>query len=204
MPEFKLLVFPSFEKCDSLVYFPHTFSRHINSGDLDSISKMMNSYLHKSCNVRFCGMDDGQWKYHRIVEMFQFANEVHPDSLMCVHNTKVEDNQISSAMYFKFTDCKRHNDSLRRTVRDPTILHMITTRDNSLIESIAANSNMQDEERQRLSSLIESDEDLVIYGRMDLQLTFDAYSKKVTGLSFIAHLTSMAVCPNSGTTTLDE
>jgi hypothetical protein len=162
---------------------------------------MMNSYLHKGCRVRFCGMDDGQWTYHRIVEMFQFANEVHPDSLMCVHNTKVEDNQISSAMYFKYTDCKRLNDSLRRTIRDPMILHMITTRDNKLIESIAANAKMQDEERRRLSLLIDSEEDLVMYGRMDLQLTFDAYSKKVTGLSFVAHLTSAVVCPHSGAST---
>lgn len=182
---FKLLAFPVFDKRDSLLYFPHSVSRHLNSGDHDALSKLMHSYLH------------GKWTYHRMLEMFYFSTEVHPDSLMCVHSTKVVENQIFSTMYFKSTDCKLLNNSLRRTILDPTVLHMITARDDRLKGEIASYGNLSDEEQQRMVSLVDSDEDLVIYGRMDLQMTMDSHTKKVTGLSFNAILTSVAVCTNS-------
>lgn len=46
-----IVAFPSFDKCDSLVYFPTTFTKHLNNGDMSALGKLFVSHLDKNCDI---------------------------------------------------------------------------------------------------------------------------------------------------------
>ena len=191
----KLLVFPHFDKCDSLIYFPHSMVRMLNSGDLKSLSKMMHSYVHPSCKVNFAEDKNFTTTYHQVLEVFAFEETVHPDSLMCVHNTKVESNEIKATVYFKFTDCKQ----LSSQVPLPDFKipfedeESIATRSGLKKKLIKSTTAQVDDEVLRL---IDSERDIVVYGKMQMNLKVDDFSKKIMDFMFQVELTSCAPAVN--------
>jgi len=191
----KLLAFPHFDKCDSLIYFPHSMVRMLNSGDLKSLSKMMHSYVHPSCKVNFAEDKIFTTTYHQVLEVFAFEETVHPDSLMCVHNTKVESNEIKATVYFKFTDCKQ----LSSQVPLPDFKvpfedeESIATRSGLKKKLIKSTTAHVDDEVLRL---IDSERDIVVYGKMQMNLKVDDFSKKIMDFMFQVELTSCAPTVN--------
>eukprot|EP00428_Durinskia_dybowskii_P078003 CAMPEP_0170359502 /NCGR_PEP_ID=MMETSP0117_2-20130122/2785_1 /TAXON_ID=400756 /ORGANISM="Durinskia baltica, Strain CSIRO CS-38" /LENGTH=282 /DNA_ID=CAMNT_0010613761 /DNA_START=94 /DNA_END=938 /DNA_ORIENTATION=- len=182
--QFKLIVFPSFEKRDSLIYFPHSMTRMLNSGDHAALSKMMHSYVHPDCDVTFCNSNG--LNYMQLLDVFSIGNMVHPDSMMCVHNTKVESSEIRAVMYFKFTDCKQLVDAVKKTVDIPHYIHSVGARA-GLKQVFASDDNAKDQQQQQqMLSLIDSNEDLVVYGKMDVSLKVNDFSKKIVGFMFQA------------------
>jgi hypothetical protein len=99
----KLYPFPSFDKCDSLLFFPSTFSSCVNSADLSSLEKLLRQRTDKNCTFHACGKEMDLDAY---IGMFEMMNEMHPDSVTCVHQTKVVENQIRVTFYFKYTENK--------------------------------------------------------------------------------------------------
>lgn len=186
----KLYAFPSFDKCDSLLFFPQSMSRHLNSGDYRSLVRLMNAHLHRDCDVRLLSNGMFNLPPPMFVKMLELMNVAHPDSMLCVHTTKVVENEIAAKMYFKFTDSQTINQSLARTVsNDPLIPLFIQSRSDRFKESL----NLEDkteQERQQLNAIVDSEVDLIVYGRIDFKLRFDS-SKKVVGIDFFPEFTSL-------------
>jgi hypothetical protein len=188
-------VFPSFDKCDSLLYFPYSFTRHINSSDFTALYKLMNSHLDRNCSINMgsCDNKDHVLNMKSFVKLFEFMDQFQPDRIMCVHTTKVVENQIISAIYMKFTDIKCIVDSAMAsaTAKDvPMPGGCGMSRDEHLKLKVAESKKPADEQ-QRLCAMVERHTDLVINLRIDLVITIDDCSKKVTELSFEKELLSM-------------
>lgn len=189
--ELKLVIFPSFEKCDTLIYFPHALSRHLNTADFDSLSRLMHSYSAKDCLVRFSANDTGGCSYKNLLNIFTFSIDLHPDSVMCVHTANVVEHEISATMYFKYTDCRFINDSLKRTTTDQILAKMTQTRGNTLKQHL--HQHVQSErERELYTALVDSDADIVVYGKLNLVLTVNSHSKKITHMLLDSQFTSVA------------
>jgi hypothetical protein len=190
----KLMVFPSFDRSDSLIYLPYTLARKLNCGDHDSLRKTLYSYLHRDCAI-FMGKPGGNlWRLDLMLQLFEITNDLHPDSVMCVHTCHVVENSITATLYFKFTDSVQLAEALGASICDPFLQSIVKrNRGNSLKQRLGL-ENRPLEEQLLLSSLADSTDDLVIYGKVDLLLTFDMYSKKVTTMVFDAQLTSLARC----------
>lgn len=187
----KLYAFPSFDKCDSLVFFPNSMSRYLNSGDYQGLGQLMGAHFHRSCMVRISPLVNVRITAGMFYKMFELMNEAHPDSVLIVHTTKVVENSIQARMYFKFTDSQIINRSMARRVTDE-VFNPLFTRPRS--DMFKDNMNLQkksDAEKNALVAIVDSEVDLVVYGKIDFRLCFDD-SKKVTNVDFLCEFTSLS------------
>jgi len=188
--DFTLYAFPNFNKCDALLYFPSTMARHLNSGDNSSLSELFAAHFHKNCVAElYCG-SEMRLGVGKLLDLFELANDLHPDSMMCMHSTKVVDNEIQATLYFKSTECYVIYESMKRMVVDPAFAGMFTgSRVDRLKESINF-SNKSEEDVLAIYSLAESDADYIVYGQLDMRLRFDD-TKRVVNVKFTPTLTSV-------------
>jgi hypothetical protein len=189
--DLKLYAFPSFDKCDSLVFFPSSMSRHLNSGNYQGLCQLMSAHLHKNCSVRISPKGNARISAPMFVKMFEIMNDAHPDSVLCVHTTKVIDNAIHARMYFKFTDCPVINNSLAHTISDATFKPMFARQRSDRFKDNMNLTFKTEAEKEALNAIVDSDVDLVVYGKADFRLCFDV-NKKVTDIDFLCEFTSLS------------
>lgn len=188
-----LCAFPTFDKCDSLVFFPISMTKHLNSGDFPAVRKLFSTHAHKNCDVSFHGMP-APLSTTNFVRLFEIINEFHPDSVMCVHTTKVVDNTIRSDLFMKFTDNKLIYESAARNIKDPLFADMFAHRRSENWEKkVAKETKKSEEERQRLLAITGSDDDFVVYANLSLVLNFDYMTRKVVKMNYDFELTSLNV-----------
>ena len=190
-----LYAFPSFDKCDSLLYFPSTFTRHLNSSDFKSLSKLFCSYLDINCNI-----DLLRYPIKPTVKNFtaflEITNSLFPDQTMCVHNTKVVGNQIHSTIYSKHTECRAIYNALQRNnTHDEIQESMIKLTDPQQIKARLLDEPISDQFRQDVFTLIDTGDDLVIYLKFELTLTLDEMSKKIVSFCMDGTLTEVKPVP---------
>lgn len=188
-----LYAFPNFDKCDSLLYFPTTFARHLNTGDMNALTKLFSTHVDRKCNVALfhCFTKFVTPKY--LLKTYEVMNDLQPDRIMCVHNTKVVENQITATLHMKFTDSKAIFDAVAGSIPDLQQAHLISRdRKENLIHKLTR-FERQDDLQKHYLALAELDVDVVVYFRMTMNITFDDVTKKITGMGFAGRLTSMQV-----------
>ena len=187
-----LYAFPHFDKSDALLYFPNSLSKHINSGDFTAVGKLLRNHMDKQCLV---SIFDSTYNMNAqsMVQMCEIMHELRPDFIMCVHSTKVVDNQIRASAYMKFTDVKQIYDSVAHSVTDPLFMPLFSQkREEKLRNGLKIGSpSRTEEEEQRLISLVEADIDILLYTAMDIVVTFNHVSKKIIGLNFVGRVTAI-------------
>lgn len=190
-PTATLYAFPSFDKCDSLVYFPSTFARHINTGDVQGIEKLLSSHATKDCDVRMC-FSDLKLTTRTIVQMYKILDAIRPDSFMVMHSTKIVENEVRALVYVKATDNKAIHDTVSKSITDPLFAPLFNTaRSDGLKMVVDMQRERTYEEREKLLDLARSDEDLVVYVQTEFVLRFDDITKKVTHFSIRTKTSSL-------------
>lgn len=185
-----LFVFPSFDKCDSLLYFPTSLARHLNSGDFVGLAKLFNSHVRKTCDIDFACCIQKPSPLG-LVRLFEFMDQLHPDSMMCCHTTKVVENQILSTLYLKFTDCKVIFDSVCGAVKDPMFKSMFSgNRADCLKERLELHTRPE-AEREKICAVLETDQDFVVYLKIEMSMTVDNLTRKAVAMKFTSQFTSL-------------
>lgn len=188
-----LYAFPNFDKCDSLLYFPTTFARHLNTGDMTALTKLFNTHVDKKCNVAMFHCFKKFVTPRYLLRSYEVMNELQPDRIMCVHNTKVVENQINASIHIKFTDSKAIFDAVAGSIPDPQVAHLISRdRKENLIHKLTR-FERQDDLQKHYLALAELDVDVVVYFHLNMNITFDDVTKKITGMGFAGRLTSMQI-----------
>lgn len=190
--ELKLICFPEIDKRDSLTYFPYIFVKLLNNGDQKSLKKFMLSYLDRSCVISLDSLGTyQQLSCQQMLEMYAVTNEIHPDSVSCVHTTRLLENAIEAMIYYKYTDSVALSQSIAKTSSDPFVQRIAA---NSRGDGLVKRMNLEDksqQEREQMTLLAQSDDDdLTIYGKMTLRVTFDVYSKKVIRFETVSDVIS--------------
>jgi len=188
----RLYPFPSFDKCDSLLFFPTTFTSCLNSGDYVSLGKLIRSRIDGDCEMRVAGQ---KMDVDMCVGAFEISHEAHPDTICAVHSTKVVGNQIRSFMYFKYTENKSLRLALERSSRDTTMLKYCPTPQSNTEALFSFLATKSPEEREMLQVLVDSAEEIVVYGTSLLTLTFEDFTKKITHFDMQCEFTSFSACP---------
>ena len=187
-----LVAFPLFDKCDSLVYFPHSYVRLLNSGDVLSTSKLIESHADKGCKVLFKFGGEiyvAPQPLNVYNEILQISEDLEPDRIMCVHSTKVVDNQIRSVVYMKLTDSQTLYTVVCNTLRDPEWKQWSKRAERFKMYS---NTKYIDSTvREEVMLHAQANDDVLLYLRMDLILTFDDWTKKVVCIETDYHVTSV-------------
>jgi len=179
--------FPSFDKCDSLLFFPSTFSSCMNSADLPSMAKLLKYRTDKNCTFTMRGrqMDLESYLYG-----FEIINEMHPDSMLAVHQTKVVGNQIRASVYIKYTENRVIRNAMEKSIKDPTFLDVCPTPRPNTQDLEEYLSTKTEDEREQLIALVNSTDELRVYAKGVLTLTFDDYTRKITHFDSTCEYTS--------------
>jgi hypothetical protein len=195
----KLYAFPSLDRCNSLLFFPATLTKLMNSGDYFELEKMLNSRLAKRYDIvhQFPGRS-ARLSAAAFLNHMRLKDSVHPDSISCVHSTKVIENQIVATVYFKFTDNQfiynavvQSSDTATGKREAECFLPGISKRSERFFH-IMDPSFASDSERDRAATVLDSEEDLIVYGMATLTLTIDDFSKKILKINFDGDISSVA------------
>ena len=182
-----LYAFPSYDKCNSLLYFPNAFTRLLNSSDFDNLAKLFKTHLSNNCSIEL-GFQKLKPTIDNLIEIFTFTTEVHPDCFMCVHSTTVLENQIKATIHMKCTDVQSIKDSLLRTKRTPIEYSMLQE---SFNRDKLPSYGLNEQEHQIMQQKLRESTDLIVYKRIELVLTLDNYSRKVVNWDSTKAITSV-------------
>jgi len=192
-----LVAFPVFDKCDSLLYFPSTMVKYFNSVDMESAAKLLNKYIDKNCAISFnTNVYDGlSPRIYR--EMMVTAAELEPDRIMCVHSTKVVENQIKATIYIKVTDLQSLHSRLPSnfagfTEADSAKLGLHPDR-SQRFQLYATGPSTSEQALLDLQSQALQDADIEMYMRLDYVMTIDEYRRKIVKIDHMYSLTSVRV-----------
>ncbi len=182
-----LYPFPAFDKCDSLLFFPSSFSSFLNSGDISNLARLMKTRIDMDCKVHLCGMIMG---IPQMIRVFECMNDLHPDNISCVHTTNVVGNQIRAVMYSKYTESKTLRASLSQTYPDKEIFQLCAS---ATVDPVKLNQFLATRpvsEQQPLTNLFYEHGELLIYAKTYLTLTFDETTKTITNFAMDCEYTS--------------
>jgi hypothetical protein len=181
-----LYAFPPFDKSDSLLYLPVTLTRYLNTADFPKLARLLNSHLDKNCEIAI-NPKFPMITSHMLVKLYELMNELQPDSIMCVHQTKVVENQILATVYKKFTACKTIYDSVARSSKRSECSTLCEIR-----KTMSCPQNHPSPVKtEELNRLLQAEEMVTVYSRVDLVITYDDVTKKVVHLRCTPILTSM-------------
>ena len=190
-----LVAFPAFDKCDSLVYFPTTLIRHLNTSDIDAATKLLNKYMHKRCTIMLQGKQPTDMSLLNFTKMMTVTDDLEPDRIMCVRSTKVVENKIMATIYAKVTDIQPLYTNLSRT---SSVLHEEGIQNMGIFpdrlrrfQYYAAESSHSEQVAQDLIAYSQQDEDVLIYMRVDFSMTIDDVSKKIVHFTHSMQLSSV-------------
>lgn len=190
-----LVAFPAFDKCDSLVYFPTTLIRYLNTSDIDAATKLLNKYMHKRCTIMLQGKQPTDMSLLNFTKMMTVTDDLEPDRIMCVRSTKVVENKIMATIYAKVTDIQSLYTNLSRT---SSVLHEEGVQNMGLypdrlrrFQYYAAESVHSEQVDQDLLTYSQQDEDVLIYMRVDFSMTIDDVSKKIVHFTHAMQLSSV-------------
>lgn len=184
-----LYAFPRFNKCDALLYFPSTMASYINSGDHVSLSELLVSQLHNNCPIQMMPFSLNLLP-STFLEFTSFLNEVFPDVIMCMHFTRVVDDEVRSKLYFKATSNRVLYESVTRAMSGSPFAALFPASRSDHLKLRFDGPSKPAEERLALSRLIDADEDVLMYGSIDFRLLIDEHTRKVKALKFDTQLTS--------------
>lgn len=195
-PSSVIVAFPHFDRCDSLLYFPHTLIRHFNTTDMNSVSKLMSTHADKDCKIRVVWGEEFCLSTKAFLRCMEISNDLEPDRIMCVHSTKVIENKICSSVYMKLTDSQPLYRLMSYVCQEPDVSSMCIPDRAQRFKLYAKDFGTTDLIKQQLIACAVTNDDVLFYIRMDLTLTFDDTTKKIIGMDHTYELTSLHIINN--------
>lgn len=186
----KLYAFPSFDRCDSLLYFPSSLARHLNCGDIPAIEKLFRAHFGKTYDlVSFKSPE--KISLADSLRDFAFLDELHPDQITCIHSTKVDGNKISAVGYMKFTHSKSINQHVAKLAEGTNFTCMLKSTWEEQVRRRVAHSVWPEAHKRCLLRALEAGSDFLMYSRFEIDLTIDVIANKITSMRVKMEITSM-------------
>ena len=183
-----LCAFPTFDKCDSLVFLPTTLVKCFNTEDFDALGKAFKYHMHRSCSVHFKGL---QFSIEEFVPAMAMLSQLHPDKVSCCSDTKVIDNAICAKVLCKFTDNSVVSKSLTKAGRDKYPKFFSSADRATCWKFQLAWSMLSAEEQQNVVEAAAQGADLLVYGTLEYKFIFDPHTRKVVRLEYDMTYTSV-------------
>lgn len=191
-----LYAFPSFDRSDSLLFLPSTMARLINSSDSAGLSRLLQTYLDKSCQVSLHCLSDQKYNLNTLLEFYSNLNDLDPDAISCVHSTKVVDNEIRATIYMKYTAVRSIYTQIASTSTNPLVLTMIEQQREACTQRKIDTRKITPQEQHALLDFYTHVDDadtnagVLVYSQMEMVLHVNDVTKKVIGFGMNATPTS--------------
>lgn len=177
---------------NSIESFPTSMTALLNSGDFNGLNKLVNQHLDQRCDISV-SYSQTKLSCAALVQFFEYLNDVHPDRIMHLNKSELYGNRILACTYIKFTDCKPLYDAVASMITDPIFSSYFPKSRADLLKRKMRTDSRPEAERRQLEALLESDNDLVVYGCVQTVLTLDATTHKGVGLQLMCDFTSAHV-----------
>lgn len=163
----------------------------MNSGDIPAVAKLFMSHFDKHCTIVGKAAPHEGLNIQALTQKMQLMEEMQPDRITCFRSTQVDGNVIKATGYMKFTKCRAIYDAVARMMHHkPDSMCFKHTWQEHMRSKIEQDDRPQ-EEKDRFLALIERDCDLVVYSKMELELTVDDNTKKVKYFNVRITMTNM-------------
>jgi len=197
--ENKMFVFPSFDKCDALLFLPSTLARHLNCADFPAASKLLFTHLHPECRIMLPILSSRPVDIMSFLKFHELLSELLPDTITCVHSTKVIDSELHAVVFMKGTACRSIYNSVTSRLARPEVHPLLApafgnNREDSIKRALCR-INLSAEESTTLKAQVETDSDLLLYVRVDMIFTIDDLTKKITQIRVDDRITSVKPVP---------
>lgn len=174
-----MYAFPSFDKCDSLVFLPISMIRFISSDDFPKLRKLMKPHTAKDCTVELNG---AHLSMSGFLDTLELLMQAYPDSLMCVRDTSVQGNVIRAVICTKITD---NNVVYTSVAQANHTKHPVVFADQPRAERLNEKmaqfpSRFPENERNQLTQLAARGVDLEAFLRLEWEFHLDNVSRKIT------------------------
>eukprot|EP00598_Pedospumella_elongata_P014459 CAMPEP_0185013112 /NCGR_PEP_ID=MMETSP1098-20130426/98641_1 /TAXON_ID=89044 /ORGANISM="Spumella elongata, Strain CCAP 955/1" /LENGTH=315 /DNA_ID=CAMNT_0027542177 /DNA_START=51 /DNA_END=998 /DNA_ORIENTATION=- len=199
-----LYAFPSFDRCDSLLFFAHSLARHLNSGDIPSVAKLFASHISTDCHIH--SVKASCRGNHRIacptvdaptlVRMYAMHNEIFPDRITCVRSVQVDGNQIKALSYIKFTNSPAIIGSFAETTKEPLFVTFFGKDWKTTQRQKIEDDERPEQQKEEIFRLIEAGKDMVVHSRMEYTLTIDDRTRKIIAWKAVMNTMSIAAAGN--------
>jgi len=199
-----LYAFPSFDRCDSLLFFAHSLARHLNSGDIPSVAKLFASHLSADCHIHSIKATyRGNHKVIRptvdiptLIRMYAMHDDIFPDRISCVRSVQVDGNQIKALTYIKFTNSPAIFESFAETTKDPLFVSFFGKDWKTMQRQKIEEDDRPEDEKKEIYKLVEAGRDMVVHSRMEYTLTVDERTGKIKAWKAVMNTTSVAAADN--------
>eukprot|EP01032_Pedospumella_encystans_P009132 gene9132-10779_t len=153
--------------------------------------------MNNSCKITLNGKNVSEISFENYKKIMTVGSDLEPDRVMCVHSTKVIENQIMSTIYLKVTDVQSLYTSLSRTSKvfdDENFISIGMFPDRTRrFQYYAAESPHREEITQTLMSYAQREEDVLLYMRVEFALTVDPITKKIIHFTHGCEITSVHI-----------
>lgn len=185
---FKLYAFPSFDRSDALLFFPNSLARHLNTCDYTNMSKLFNTHLDRNCAINL----NNHFRNIRsrdLLSFYELLNDIYPDHIACVYDTKVMENKITTTIYKKCTACKTIIESVARTAKDNMFVPIMCryqAKNNHCI-----GRDVKPERVQEMDDVLQRHENVLVYMKINVVITVDDFTKKIIAMDFEPRIQSV-------------
>lgn len=186
----KLYVFPIFDQCASLPNFPLAMITHLNSGNRDALSRLVYSHFDPKCKINLNVVSKDSISIKSMFMFFSVLTELNPDIMMCVHAAKLEGNRIKACIYNKATANRLIHDVVSTGEIDPLLQPMVGKNRSDFVKGAIATETKLTPESPEVENY-DTDQDLIIYMRIEMELLVDATSKLITHFRVDHQVTSI-------------
>lgn len=184
-------MFPVFDQSAALQNLPATMTMLINSGNLTALSTLLYSHLDKNCKVNLSIVSESSITIRSMLKFVNFITAMNPDLIMCVQATKVDGLRIKASIYKKCTVNNLIYDVTSKSVVDPALLPILGQSRTEFIRRIIASGTTLNDEIKKIQDVDETDQDLLMYARLEMEMIVDDKTKLVSHLTITHQVSSI-------------
>lgn len=181
---------PMFKTHDTLLYFPLKFASCLNSGDFGSLHKFIQTRASASCEFYIANI---RLSRAGLIASLELLNEIYPDGIFTVYRNKVSEDSIVSEAFYNCTDNKTIRSALVSQLPCPSLIAGLGGPRAEPARLTKYLEGRPLEECERLREQILTEEDMVVRGKVELTITFDPLSKRVTRMRINYEFASLSV-----------
>ena len=158
---------------------------------MNALSRLLYSHLDKNCKVNLNILSESSVTVRTMMMFLNFMTAVNPDMIMIVQTTKVDGLRIKASIYKKSTVNSLIYDVASKTVLDGVVLPMLgLTRADFFKRVLDSGSNLN-EGIAEIRDVYDTDQDLLMYARLEMELVVDDKTKLVSHLRVTHQVSSI-------------
>ena len=180
----------SFPRMESIETFSDDLLYCFNSSDFSALHYLFSVRMDPSCEVSL-SYTKQKLSCSKFVAYCELIDNVHPDRILVAQKHEIEGNKISCETIVSFTDCLPVYNAIAGTVKDPELLPFFPASRAEILKRRMMVSYRPQPVQEQFHSLLESDDDLVIYGILKFDLVTDPVTQKGVSLHIDADFHSV-------------